>query len=953
MANYRIGEVTIEGGYPVRELLELSMDIGANHHGRLTYGGLVEESDAMKLIEQKAEGQRVRVYLGGILEFCGCPQEITAEYANSHCYLRVALASCSALADIEPHDRFFQGGEGEIGGILAEAFGDSGLGSAFAAQGMARIGGPVLQYRETDWQLMLRLAGSLGAAVIPNVASDEPQATIGIPERRATEEPCDAPYEAGRRGGHLSYSMKSENRYRLGDSVAVGGTALAVMEKRIDLEQGRLDETYVLGTGQGFAAPRRRNGRIAGLELEGRVMARHAQSMAVLLDIDSGRSGSGGGKAWFDYAPVSNNGMYSMPLIGEKVMLQWQSDSDGDALVVRAVRGNGRDMPHHSGRHFETEHDSHLMMAPGVVGLANPAGSIHWLAGSGFGISSAEYISLAAESDIVIRSEAQVRLYAQERITAGKAGAESSLDMLCSELHIKAAEDVVVRSKTDTHRQASLPVLAAGSATLIAAVLRNMTAIPNRSGLASNAQGTPNAITERDPNAVQPLMINPVKAAASGFAQIPGAEPASKGGVAADTVALSARNGPQLGNDIAYFRTVLESGRSIPDFESIIRYTNDGGAWTVTDRNGEVRSVRGLYTQGYRLEWEHTPPRMYNPTSLTEEGFGKMAYYRKRAAGIEIARPPNPHSTYWHSGTMAYLESVIDDACCVIDPKMLFEALGIDGMPNRYMTLVDKYEVYIGSNRIVIDKLSHRDLILDNVYIRDVYDKLGGVLGFELEWDNHRKAAKITFALDVVAPTAVSVSDAGGGDAVSVTSLDSRGLNMIANMERSIYAEKDILYDEATGTIIRIPTLGNDVGYGHDVTQRPMSPVPEFLTAEEALELLKVDVQGDNEGIARIDASFTQDQFNALVSLRYNIGAIGNIIGLLPYLEENDGYERAAMRALIIGHYDKIIANDPRQAANKDGWYYRTDRMLDIFFDGIYGPMPIDAVNGKVLLDGE
>ena len=43
MASYKINEVKIDGGYPVKQLLEFSMDIGVNRHGTLTYGGLADE----------------------------------------------------------------------------------------------------------------------------------------------------------------------------------------------------------------------------------------------------------------------------------------------------------------------------------------------------------------------------------------------------------------------------------------------------------------------------------------------------------------------------------------------------------------------------------------------------------------------------------------------------------------------------------------------------------------------------------------------------------------------------------------------------------------------------------------------------------------------------------------------------------------------------------------------
>ena len=80
MARYTISEVKIDGSYQVQDLLELSMNIGANRHGVLTYGGLIPEDKAKQYIQQTAEKQFVKVNLRGELEFCGCPQEIITEH---------------------------------------------------------------------------------------------------------------------------------------------------------------------------------------------------------------------------------------------------------------------------------------------------------------------------------------------------------------------------------------------------------------------------------------------------------------------------------------------------------------------------------------------------------------------------------------------------------------------------------------------------------------------------------------------------------------------------------------------------------------------------------------------------------------------------------------------------------------------------------------------------------
>ena len=123
---------------------------------------------------------------------------------------------------------------------------------------------------------------------------------------------------------------------------------------------------------------------------------------------------------------------------------------------------------------------------------------------------------------------------------------------------------------------------------------------------------------------------------------------------------------------------------------------------------------------------------------------------------------------------------------------------------------------------------------------------------------------------------------------------------------------------------------------------------PKDLSSSEALELLKEDVKQFELGVSKLEANLTQDQFNALVSLRYNVGFLSNIDGLIEYLENNETYDRETLKSIINGYYDNIIIENPNNEQFRKGWYNRTDRMLDIFFDGNYGYMPIDALNGKV-----
>jgi len=492
MAVYTMGDVSTKGNYPIDEMLEIKMNIGVNRHGFLTFGGLVSEEVARKYANRSADNEVVSVYLRGELEFCGYPHGITVEYQNDHHYLRVTLITSSQLMDIEPRDRFYQDGQRTYEGILTEAYEDSGIGSLIAIRGKEAIRRPILQFRETDALFTLRMAGRNGTILIPNVTLAEPQLMLGVPNRKVIDESNDVVYSVSRNateyrqksgmkgqfGGKygsyyveysqqytlfeqlhyqnfLCYKMRSDNRYKLGDSVRVAGKVLTVMEKKFAYAQGEIVEHYVLGHEQDFAVPFHYNKRIAGLELEGEVQKRFAQQMEMLLDIDAGRKEYG--KTWFFYAPTTNNAMYSMPLTNEKVKLQWQSEADDDALIVRPERQNSPSMPHPGLRHFLDENGNHLMMVPGKVEHVNPVGSMKWLESFGFDIKTGKKVIIHADEDVNIKSNVKTTIFSPERITAFKHKVESSIDMTGSEIHIKAVKNVNEISRVNEFKRATLP----------------------------------------------------------------------------------------------------------------------------------------------------------------------------------------------------------------------------------------------------------------------------------------------------------------------------------------------------------------------------------------------------------------------------------------------------------------------------------------------------------------
>lgn len=289
MARYTMGEVRIEGTLQVNPILELSMNIGVNRHGLLEYGGIISGEDAARVQKQKEDGQIIKLFLRDELEFCGHALKVTIDYKNEAYFLRVVAASRSQLLDIIPRSRFFQDVQRTYADIITEAYTDSGTGNLVAFRGGQATGKQILQYRENDWQFTLRMAGRLGTVVVPNNAAHQAQVCLGIPKRAVVVEPNPRLYTVSRSAERyrknrvnnaaigyqdfISYQLKSNNRYKLGDSVNIDGKVMAVVQKSFTYARGEMEEHYVLALESNCCVPLHHNKHIADLFARGNCSA--------------------------------------------------------------------------------------------------------------------------------------------------------------------------------------------------------------------------------------------------------------------------------------------------------------------------------------------------------------------------------------------------------------------------------------------------------------------------------------------------------------------------------------------------------------------------------------------------------------------------------------------------------------------------------------------------------
>ena len=95
---------------------------------------------------------------------------------------------------------------------------------------------------------------------------------------------------------------------------------------------------------------------------------------------------------------------------------------------------------------------------------------------------------------------------------------------------------------------------------------------------------------------------------------------------------------------------------------------------------------------------------------------------------------------------------------------------------------------------------------------------------------------------------------------------------------------------------------GNSIGYGHLLTPDEENWYKNGIDEEEAMELLRHDAEAAEMDVQKlIRVELTQDQFDALVDFRYNLGC-GPLENIAETLNTGD-YKGAAARMKL---YNKV-----------------------------------------------
>ncbi len=377
---------------------------------------------------------------------------IVTDFSFSHdsrgTTMYLALASGTVLMDMEPHFRVFQNENALCASIHEGITGAYPDGRATCTEGGSdRTRGILIQYRETDWEFLKRMAAASGRCLVPDALQKGVRYTVGLPEGTGRDIPADhirtrldmREYMEKTRGGMTwlctgdmpELVVTDREICRIGDRMSYQGREYHICRIETAYRGGECLHTYHLRRKEALSPLPVPHGSITGCSFDASVTG--VQRDRVQVEIAGDEWNARDGKAWFPYATVYSSpdgtGWYCMPEPGDSVRLH-VPESEEDSFVMSAVhRETDAARQNPDCKSFKTKYGKEILFTSDSILMTNNQGMMVEMNDSeGIMITSDKDIVVDAKENLTISSNsASLLIAAEDRLQVRQGGTSMTL----------------------------------------------------------------------------------------------------------------------------------------------------------------------------------------------------------------------------------------------------------------------------------------------------------------------------------------------------------------------------------------------------------------------------------------------------------------------------------------------------------------------------------------------
>ena len=188
-------KIMVHGPLNFSHILGLSLHVQGNQHGCMTVRGYLDPISAQRDSQRDLEGcffclQALRSMDSEAPSpvFWGTADNFHVHQVGDVFIADIRIITPTAMLDVIPRSRSFQDISMTYKQVVEDILNDTpNASAAFAEIANQPIGKPLIQYKETDWEFIKRLASMLNTQLIPDCTTPFPYFSFGqVPQMAET-----------------------------------------------------------------------------------------------------------------------------------------------------------------------------------------------------------------------------------------------------------------------------------------------------------------------------------------------------------------------------------------------------------------------------------------------------------------------------------------------------------------------------------------------------------------------------------------------------------------------------------------------------------------------------------------------------------------------------------------------------------------------------------------------
>lgn len=387
------GMLRVECEIPIEDISRFHLQLTKSQHAVVELVGMIREEIGTSLIWRKLEGSPISVFEAdekgnkkNPILFSGMLKKVEIKHEGSGYEVTITAVSQTERLDYEKKSRSFQDIHMTYKEIVQMILADTKDTNVIFRAKDRKIEKPIYQYKETDWEFLLRIASHLSTSLMPVITSNHVEFVFGLPNGKLFETDAfdirkenvwfDKAYDKWKSVGRtyrkeqfICLEVTAYDNMNVGDNIEWESKTYMIVSKSCQLVKGLVRFRYILADKLVYETSRFGNPKLIGAILAGTVLETRDETLKVKLDIDVRQDKERA--FWYVWLPDAGNILYCMPEKEERIYIQIADEEGKQVRGICSIRSNGagNSEMNTKDRYLTTAENKQMYLTPASIGF--------------------------------------------------------------------------------------------------------------------------------------------------------------------------------------------------------------------------------------------------------------------------------------------------------------------------------------------------------------------------------------------------------------------------------------------------------------------------------------------------------------------------------------------------------------------------------------------------------